>query len=117
MSSLAELQQRFADALYAPEGTMPRFGVAGAAPAPERMDIYRRAIFANYRKAMAATYPTVQRLVGDAIFASTVEAYVRAHPSASGDLNDYGDTFAGFLAQHPQIAAVHYLPDLARLEW
>ena len=117
MSSLAELQRRFADALCAPEGEMPAFGVAGTAPAPERMDIYRRAIFANYRKAMAATYPTVQRILGDAIFAATVDAYVRAQPSASGDLNDYGDTFGAFLARHPPVEALPCLPDVARLEW
>jgi len=117
MSSLAELQQSFAEALYAPEGALPGFGVAGAEPAPERMDIYRRAIFANYRKVLAATYPTVQRLLGDAPFAATVDAYVRAHASKSGDLNDYGDTFGAFLARHPPVAAVPYLPDVARLEW
>ena len=117
MPSLAELQQRFADALYAPEGAMPAFGVAAAASAPERMDIYRRAIFANYRKAMAATYPTVQRMLGETVFAATVDAYVRAQPSTSGDLNDYGDTFGAFLAQHPPAATLAYLADVARLEW
>ena len=117
MSSLAELQRRFADALYAPEGAIPTFSVAGTTPAAERMDIYRRAIFANYRKALAATYPTVQRIVGDAVFAAAVDAYVRAHPSTSGDLNDYGDTFGEFLAQHPAAEAMPHLCDIARLEW
>ena len=117
MSTLAELQQRFADALYTPEGAMPGFGVAGTARAPERMDIYRRAIFANYRKALAATYPTVQRILDETVFAALVDAYVRAQPSVSGDLNDYGDTFAAFLAQQPPAAELPYLPDLARLEW
>jgi hypothetical protein len=117
MSALAELQQRFADALYAPEGAVPGFDIGGTAPSPERMDIYRRAIFANYRKALAATYPTVQRILGDAVFTAVVDAYVRAHPSASGDLNDYGDTFGAFLAQQPAAARLPQLPDLARLEW
>ncbi|HET7032094.1 MAG TPA: DNA-binding domain-containing protein [Casimicrobiaceae bacterium] len=117
MSSLAELQRRFADALYAPEGATPGFGIAGTAPAPERMDIYRRAIFANYRKALTATYPAVQRILGESVFADLVDAYVRARPSMSGDLNDYGDTFGAFLAQHPSSAALPHLPDLARLEW
>jgi hypothetical protein len=117
MSSLAELQQRFANALYAPEGEVPAFAVAGAEPASERMDIYRRAIFANYRKALAATYPAVRRILGDSLFAAVVDAYVRAHPSASGDLNDYGDTFGAFLEEHPPNAAHPYLGDVARLEW
>ena len=117
MSSLVELQRRFADALYAPEGAIPPFDVAGTAPAAERMDIYRRAIFANYRKALAATYPTVQRIVGDAVFATAVDAYVRAHPSTGGDLNDYGDTFGAFLARLPAASSLPFLRDVARLEW
>jgi hypothetical protein len=117
MPSLAELEQAFAEALYAPIGAMPPFGVAGAAPASERMDIYRRAVFANYGKALAATYPTVQRILGEAVFAAIVDDYVRAQPSVSGDLNDYGATFGAFLAGHPSAAALPHLPDLARLEW
>lgn len=117
MASLAELQQRFADALDAPEGATPGFGVAGKAPASERMDIYRRAIFANYRKALAASYPTVRRLAGELAFADAVDAFVAAQPSTSGDLNDYGDTFAAFLGAYPPAAEVPYLPDVARLEW
>jgi hypothetical protein len=117
MSSLAELQRRFADALYAPEGSAPGFGVAGIEPAPERMDIYRRAIFANYCKALAATYPAVQRILGESAFADLVNAYARAQPSVSGDLNDYGDTFGEFLAQHPAAEAMPQLCDIARLEW
>src|SRR5262249_21356361 len=43
--------------------------------------------------------------------------YVLAQPSTSGDLNDYGDTFGAFLAQHPPVAALPYISDVARLEW
>jgi hypothetical protein len=117
MSSLADLQQRFAEGLYAPEGAAPGFDVAGPFPAAERMDVYRRAIFANYRKALGATYPTLQRIVGDSAFAAGVDAFVRAHPSVSGDLNDYGDTFGAFLTAHPSAAAWPFVADIARLEW
>ena len=96
---------------------MPAFAVAGVAPAAERMDIYRRAIFANYRKALAATYPAVERNLGEADFAAAVDAYARAHPSVGGDLNDYGDTFGAFLAALPAAAERPWLADLARLEW
>jgi len=122
MASLSELQQRFVDALYASEGAAAGFAVAGATASSgrigiERMDVYRRAIFANYRKALAATYPSVQRLIGASVFAEAVDAYVREHPSKSGDLNDYGDAFGTFLAAYPPGAHLAYLPDIARLEW
>jgi hypothetical protein len=117
MRSLAELQQRFARSLAAPEGAPPEFDVAGSSSPSERMDIYRRAVRANYRNALGATYPVVLRLVGESAFSVAVDAFVRAHPSASGDLNDYGDAFGAFFAQHPSTATLPYLPDVARLEW
>ena len=117
MRSLAELQQRFARSLQAPEGTAPEFDVAGSGSPSERMDIYRRAVRANYRKALGATYPVVRRLVGESAFSAAVDAFVRAHRSTSGDLNDYGDAFGALLAQHPSTTALPYLPDVARLEW
>ncbi len=117
MPSLRELQQRFADAVLAPEGTAPAFAIAGRAPGAERMAIYRRTIDANYRNALGATYPVVRRLVGPAFFGAAVDAFARSQPSRSGDLNDYGDTFGDFLAGYPPAADLPYLPDVARIEW
>ena len=87
MSTLRDLQQQFADALFAGAGAAPAFAVGGADDAAPRLAIYRRAIFANYRNALRATYPVVERLVGAPFFAAAVDAYVRAHPSCCGDLN------------------------------
>jgi len=115
--SLAELQRDFADALFAPEGETPAFAGAGPGPAAERMDVYRRAVSANYHKALGATYPVVRRILGAPGFAVAVDAYVRAHPSKRGDLNDYGDTFGMFLAAYPPAAGQPCLRDIARLEW
>jgi hypothetical protein len=83
----------------------------------DRIAIYRRTVFANYRNALAATYPVVKRLVGAPFFNTAVDSYVHAHPSASGDLNVYGDAFGDFLAAYPHAANLPYLPDVARLEW
>jgi len=59
----------------------------------------------------------VQRLVGTPFFYASVDAFVRAHPSRSGDLNEYGDTFGEFLAEYPPASELPYLADVARLEW
>lgn len=103
--SLRELQLRFAAALGDPQHRD-----AGLA-------VYRRAIGANYRKALAASYPVVKALVGDPFFDAAVDSYVEAHPSRGGDLNLYGDRFASFLASYPYAASLPYLGDVARLEW
>ena len=117
MPSLRELQRQFAAAVLAEPGTAPPFALAGNANGAERIGIYRNAVFANYRSALRQSYPVVLRLVGEAFFGAAVDAFVRAHPSTSGDLGDYGDAFGDFLAGYPHAAALPYLADVARLEW
>lgn len=117
MPSLRELQQDFAATLLAGDGAAPPFATIPDERAVERMAVYRRALFANYRNALAATYPVVKRLVGAPFFDAAVDAFVDAHPATSGDLNLYGDTFGAFLSVYPPAASLPYLGDVAALEW
>ncbi|MEO8303013.1 MAG: DNA-binding domain-containing protein [Betaproteobacteria bacterium] len=117
MRSLAELQRDFAKAIVAQDGVAPAVFIGGADSVIERMAIYRRAVFANYRNALAATYPVVRQLVGAPLFNAAVDAFVRARPSTSGDLNDYGDAFPAFLATCALPDGPPFLADVARLEW
>jgi hypothetical protein len=117
MPSLRELQRSFAGAVFAGDGAPADFAVDGAIRGADRIAIYRNAMFANYRKALGATYAVVLRLVGAPFFNTAVDAYVRAHASTCGDLNVYGDAFGEFLAGYPYAANLPYLPDVARLEW
>jgi hypothetical protein len=117
MPSLRELQQRFVADL-AGGGTSPPAPIRdSSAGATARMAIYARTIRSNYRHAMSATYPAVRRIVGTSFFHAAVDAYVEAHPSRSGDLNEYGDAFGDFLRRYEKAAELPYLPDVARLEW
>ena len=116
MSSLHEIQQRFADAVMS-SGVAPDFVAGSPALARERLAIYRRTIFANYRKALAASYPVVRRLTGATFFQAAVDAFVQIRPSTSGDLNIYGTDFGDFLAGYSPAAHLPYLADVARLEW
>jgi hypothetical protein len=119
MPSLRELQQQFADALFAGDEAPPPFAFNCGDPAmgAERMAIYRRTVRTNYRNALDATFPVVWRLVGTPCFHAAVDAFARAHPSRSGDLNEYGDEFGDFLAGYPPAASLPYLADVAHLEW
>ncbi len=117
MPSLRELQLGFADALFAGDDAPPPFATIPPERAVERIAVYRRALFANYRNALGASYPVVARLVGAPFFAAAVDAFVRAHPSTSGDLNVYGDAFPAFLRGYPPADRLPYLADVARLEW
>lgn len=82
-----------------------------------RIDIYRSNVLGNFRRALAATYPVVTRLVGAPFFDAASDHFVRAHPSTRGDINRYGADFAGFLDRYPPARELKYLPDVARLEW
>jgi hypothetical protein len=85
--------------------------------APARLAVYRGNIVGNGINALVAAYPIVRKIVGAEFFEATAREYVRAHPSTSGDLNEYGEALATFLAAFPHTSDLPYLPDVARMEW
>ncbi len=106
MRALARIQVDFLGALFD----------EGAAPGA-RFEVYRRTALENLHGALAAAYPVILRLVGEAFFREAAGRYARERGSRSGDLNEYGDAFPDFLADYPHAASAAYLPDVARLEW
>src|SRR2546423_667622 len=101
VSSLAARQREALAAIFGEREPVPPW------------DVYRRNVLANLRGALAATYPVVARLVGSAFFDEAARRYALACPSASGDLNDYGASFADFLERYEQARSLAYLPDVA----
>lgn len=132
MQKLADTQREFTRALFAAQvgsaavkapaqasfthcldAMIEAAGVCAAA----RLEVYSNNVFGNYRDALQAVYPVIERLVGAAFFRHACDKYIVAHPSVSGDLHDFGDRFAAFLASYPPAAELTYLSDVARLEW
>jgi len=105
VKALAPAQREFMDALYS------------QAPCEAGVEVYRRNMMANLGAALAMTFPVVERLVGEVFFREAARRFVLSHPSRSGDLNEYGEAFADFLAAYPHASSLQYLPDVARLEW
>ena len=105
MSGLARLQREFLDAV-----------ASGGSSDPKR-DVYRANLLANAHSALAAAYPVVRRLVGDAFFRELSDRFALAHPSRSGDLHLYGAELGGFLAHYAPARELACLPDVAALEW
>lgn len=112
MHALRDVQRAFLRTLYEDDDAIaPRLaGGAGLA-------IYRNNLAGNLCEALRDVYPVIERLVGGDFFSALARAYLRAHPSTSGDLHDYGADFPVFLAGFPPAASLLYLPDTARLEW
>jgi len=119
MPSLRELQRGFSAATLFGDGPAAAglAIVAGGLDPQTRLAIYRNNILGNYRKVLAATFPVVRRLVGQAFFDAATDQFVRGHPSRHGDVNRYGGDYATFLASYPPAGRLGYLTDVARLEW
>ena len=115
--ALAASQQLFANALFDARQAAPALAQLKGAQAAQRFDLYRGNLSATWRKTLAAAYPVLLALVGEEFFGGLAQAYGRAHPSDSGDLNRFGAQFPAFLQDFPHVADYPYLPDMARLEW
>jgi hypothetical protein len=117
--ALAQTQHLFGAALvdHAHEATiLPQF--RGAAESnTHRFALYRGNLAATWDKTLAAAYPVLQMLVGEEFFSAMAREYGRAHPSQSGDLNQFASQMADFLAGFAHVAQYPYFPDMARLEW
>jgi hypothetical protein len=116
---LERLQADFAAALLdagATSSLLPTLGLHGPDCA-QRLGRYRGNVRAAWQKALAHAYPVVHALVGAEFFAALAEAYAGAHPSASGDLNEFGAQFCTFVRTYERAQSLPYLPDLAALEW
>jgi hypothetical protein len=104
--SLARLQGEFLERVLGPYE-----------PADGRLALYHRSSRANRLGALAAAYPVVLRLVGDAFFGEAAARYHETAPSRCGDLGRYGEGFSEFLSGYPHARDLAYLADVARLEW
>ncbi|RFP09799.1 DUF692 family protein [Duganella sp. BJB488] len=115
--ALAATQQTFASALFDARQTPAALALFKGEHNEHCYALYRGNLSATWSKTLGAAYPVIQQLVGEEFFGGLAQAYGRAHPSDSGDLNRFGAHFAVFLRAFPHVADYPYLPDMATLEW
>jgi len=117
-SPIAQIQRDITDAILQPDAPVPAqvYGCSEAQRA-KRFNVYRNNVHVSLTSAIAARFPVVQRIVGEAFFRAMALAFVRLHPPASPVLAEYGASFADFLDDFDPVAELPYLPDVARLEW
>ena len=85
--------------------------------AKQRLHIYRDSILSNKINSLASIYNVCKRLVGEEFFAAMAENYCLQTKATDPDLNNYGASFADFIADFPPAAGLPYLSDVAKLEW
>ncbi|MDH4275936.1 MAG: DNA-binding domain-containing protein, partial [Gammaproteobacteria bacterium] len=118
MSSLRELQSQFSNAIISGTADDIYFSLFGAKEhVAVRLNVYRNNIFLGQRLALTATFPVIQRLLGEHCFNAVATAYLKEVGATSGDLNDVGADFPDYIRNHPSTATLVYLYDVAQLEW
>jgi hypothetical protein len=115
--SLRSRQAEFADAILDPDPLIPS-GLIGpdGRPSARRFGVYRNNVVLGLCETLAAAFPAVRRLVGEAFFTAMAKAYVMREPPQSPILLAYGGSFPEFIEAFEPAAGLPYLADVARIE-
>lgn len=118
MLALRELQAAFADHLAGRERRDLAALVRGdRIAAAARLAIYRHHLRHSLTGALAATFPTVQALVGADFFARLVGDFVAISLPEQPVLTEYGADLPCYIADYAPAEGLPYLADIARLDW
>ena len=82
-----------------------------------RLGIYRNTFASVLTNALRHSFPATHRLVAAECFEGAARLFMEEQPPQYANLDDYGAGFPEFLVRFAPVAALAYLPDVARLEW
>ena len=118
MSTLRSVQVQFrAASLKGPAPALAAVVLGAGVDPARRLQIHRNHLRTTLTDALAATFPTVTRLVGDAFFGAVARDFIAVEPPASPCLFEYGAGFADFVSVHRACRPLPYLADVARFDW
>jgi hypothetical protein len=117
LRSLFERQEAFAGALLQPARRAPP-GCTGPDRLPDekRFAVYRNNVIVSLVEALKDGFPAVCRLLGEDCFRAVARVYAVREPPLSPIMLAYGAGFPDFLSRFEPLAAIPYLPDVARIE-
>lgn len=81
------------------------------------LNCYKSNAHAMAERALMAAYPVVNAILSTDSMAQLARALWHAHPPMRGDLAQWGDSLADFIQRSPQLNALPWLPNVARVEW
>lgn len=108
MHDLASFQREFARAMIGGRGALAR--------QPD-FAVYRNTAIDAAMRALAASFPTIEALLGTRRFAQLAQAYAHAVRPHSAVLSAYGQGFPDWLALQAIADPLPYLPHVARIDW
>ena len=115
-ATLEQFQDAFAGALFAAEVDTVPMEHLGELTTQPGFAVYRNTVLKNCIDALAANYPAVERIVGEAWFRAACTIFARTFPPGRPMLVDYGAGFSAFLAEFEPARELPYLADVARLD-
>ena len=81
-----------------------------------RLRVYRNGFLRACIEALRASYPSVERLVGEERFPALARPYVEAHPPRTASLVEYGEDFPRFVENARDMHGLDYLASFAALD-
>ncbi|SEF87665.1 HvfC/BufC N-terminal domain-containing protein [Marinobacterium lutimaris] len=102
-------QQRLLAAIFA--------GAESGSFDPRGLAVYQRNLKATARRALAISFPTVEKLIGDDLFGYATDQLLAVEPPSSGDWGVWGAGFGKLLDQLPELDDYPYVGDCARLDF
>ncbi|HKA41886.1 MAG TPA: DNA-binding domain-containing protein [Burkholderiales bacterium] len=116
--ALLELQRAVCRGIVArDDGDAAACIIADGIDPAARLGIHRNTFASVLTNSLRLSYPAVHRLVAAECFEGAARVYIEEQPPRCANLDDYGADFPEFLARFPPVAAVAYVPGVARLEW
>jgi Putative DNA-binding domain len=116
--ALPELQAALADHVAGHDRAELLASVVGdSIPAAARLRVHRNHVLHSLGTALAATFPTVQALVGDEFFRGMARTFAVHDLPTQPVLSEYGADFPRFIEGYAPAGGLPYLADIARLDW
>lgn len=117
MSALRDIQAAFIHDAYTGEQTSAVYLNKYNLNSPERLDIYYNNTLLGLTDILTATYPVLQKIVGESFFRTVARFYIETNSQITGNRHTYGGELASFLRSYEPAASWPYLPDIAAIEW
>lgn len=83
----------------------------------EIINIYKNNVITTLCETLRNRYPAILNLTGEDFFKYAILKFIKENQPKSGNLDDYGEEFIGFIENLKEAQNYKYLKDIARLEW
>ena len=117
MPALRDIQAAFIHDAYTGEQTSAVYLNKYNLNSPERLDIYYNNTLLGLTDILTATYPVLQKIVGENFFRAVSRFYIETNSQTTGNSHAYGGELASFLRSYEPAVSWPYLPDIAAIEW